>query len=1429
MNQSLQSGQGNSGIENPLHPSGLLRRHFLRLKHQRDRILKQPEGKRKEADVERWEHLLRESYETFQRRERMPHTIEYDPELPITQAKDEIIDLLIHRQVVIICGETGSGKSTQLPKLCLEAGLGKHGWIGHTQPRRIAARSVATRIADELDSSIGGAVGFKVRFNDQTKPESLIKLMTDGVLLAEIQRDRYLDAYDCIIIDEAHERSLNIDLLMAYLQRLLPKRPDLRVVITSATIDAERFSEHFVDAIGPAPIVLVEGRSYPVEVRYRGAIDQRVQQRANDSWVDDTSIMDRFCDGVDELLQEGYGDILAFFPTERDIRDAAKVLRGHLTQRSLVQQIEVLPLYARLTEAEQQRVFQPHKKMRIVLATNVAESSLTVPGIRYVIDTGTARVSRFAAKSKVQRLPIEPIPQASANQRSGRCGRLGPGIAIRLYDEQDYLSRPPFATPEIRRSDLASTIIHTKSLGIDDFESLPWLDPPRPDAVREGMNVLQELGAIDAEERLTTIGRKLARWPVDPRVGRMILEAEKNGCLNEMLIIAAAIETQDPRMRPPEKSAAADEAHLKFKDPQSDFLAYLRIWEFYQSLREQLGRSRLAKAMQENFLSMVKLREWADVHRQLLEQCKESKIAIPKKVLELPPLETEERKPSSLPRGLMAPRGPGVSPGASHRGLGVSPKVAKSISGETPEPRLNQQPPTNQQYPKGYDSLHLSLLAGLLPGIATIEDTGKYRGAHNLEMTLWPGSGIRTTKPKWILSAERIETTQRYARTAARIEQEWIERVATHLIKYSYEEAHFSRKQGKALVMRKGTLFGLPVSPRIAVPLAPLNPTLARTLLIEFGLAGGELVSRAKFWQHNQQLMEEVRSLADRTRRRDLIIDPQTLVDFYEARIPQSVVDRSSLETWDRSLQPQGKAKEGGRKAENAKSQLPSPYLTWDDIIIPVDRREVDQHFPERLSLGVTELDLKYRYEPGHDSDGVSVAIPTSVLHQIHAERLEWLVPGLLEEKLVCLIKSLPKRLRRQLVPVPDNAKRLMPQVLEMFRNDQPFWKGLCDVLTQDLHEVVKREDFDLNSLPQHLRMRIEVLDDSGKVQQAGRDLAEIQGTHKDAVSHAVHHNSPKTSYDWTREKLETWDIDELPRSVIEMRGGVRVEMYPTLLSDGEKTRTTTVDHPLMAEQLLRVNWIRLLHRIERKEIRSHLQHMPQFNSCSLWLSDRLPGDKLREWLGDLMARLAFLDVKWHAESLEPAPRTKVEFEIARIKRIERLSMAASEIGRWLPKLAEANHKVRGLLERAPGNWKGSTEQIREQLLALWAPGNVWNAPWCVLKEFPRYLQSLAIRIDKLKSTGSAKDLALEGTARKFWDDYRTRWEKTQPSAATLESVKIDGKESLGGGSLYPTGKLSEYRWCIEELRVSIHSQNLGTRISISPKRLEKMQSELSM
>ncbi len=1381
-----------------LQTNEVLRRHYFRLRSQRQRIDRQPNGSRKDADLNRWNSAAKQAREQFAARNASKVTLHYDAELPITAYRDKIIDLLIHRQVLVLCGETGSGKSTQLPKFCLEAGLGKFGWIGHTQPRRIAARSISHRLAEELETKGGDVVGYKVRFNDQTQPTSLIKLMTDGVLLAEIQRDPFLDAYDCIILDEAHERSLNIDLLMAYLQQLLPSRPDLRVVITSATIDAEQYANHFTDAIGAAPIVMVEGRNFPVELRYRGAMSVRESQVNTD--YDFDSMTQRFCDAIDELLGEGRGDILSFFATERDIRDAAKQLRGHLTQRGQHNAIEVLPLYARLTEAEQQRVFQPHSNQRIILATNVAESSLTVPGIRYVIDTGTARISRFAAKSKVQRLPIEPISQASANQRSGRCGRLGPGIAIRLYDESDYLSRAAFATPEIRRSDLASTIVHIKSLGIDEIESLPWLDTPRPEAVREGMNVLRELSAIDEAGHLTEIGRKIARWPVDPRVGRILIEAERNGCLNDALIIAAAIETQDPRVRPPEKASAADEAHFKFRDPNSDFLSYLRIWDFYHKLREELGRSRLEKACRDSFLSLVRLREWADVHRQLLEQCKELNLAIGKRKLILTDLPENTEEVVSRHKQRFLP-------------------LAQQQMPQAPQP---------SGLPDGYEALHRALLSGLLSSVAMLEDTGKYKGANNLEVNIWPGSGLKQSRSKWIVAGEFIETTQRYARVVAKIEVEWIEQLAHHLIKYSFDEPHFSKKQGSALVMRRGTLYGMLVSPRLAVSLAAIDPVLARKILIEQGLAEDQFVSRARFWQHNQAFLETVKELGDKTRRRDLVVDPYVLTDFYQARIPEFVVDRVTLEKWDRTIQPPKTQSKPTSASDIAgkKVQTPNvtPYMNWDDIVVDIDRDEIQERFPSKFEMGVSQLPVKYLYEPGDQADGVSLIVPQAILHQLHNERLEWLVPGLLEEKLTCLIKSLPKRLRRQLVPVPDTVKQLLPKIVERESQQAPFWKSICEVLSGFLGEKVNQSDFDLRGLPEHLRMRVELVDEKGVVVQSSRDLMELQQTQRASTvdSLPVATSGKPVTYEWTRTSMDTWDIELLPKSVVELRGGVRLNMYPTLIVNNEKIATGLVDHEAFADQLFRQGMTSLFSKIERREVRSQIQFLPQWTKSSLWLSDRYAGDRLRDLVGDLTTRLAFIDTAWASEQMLPVFRTKVEFEICRIKRIERIAGAAAEIGRWLPKFAEANHRVRSLLEKTPTTWSENVRSIREQLTALFHESLSYHVPWCYVREIPRYLQAIAVRLDRLKSVGPIKDLAADATASIYWKDCVARLASIQPSPTTMQS--------LPGGTTYrlePTGLLLEYRWLIEELRVSVYAQQLGTRVSVSPKRLDKIREQL--
>lgn len=1340
----------------PLDEQRLLRHDATRLLRQWSKF-RRVHPDRLQEDQRRWHAALESAYARFEKRLEVPYRIEYDPDLPIYNHREEILELLANRQTMIVCGETGSGKSTQLPKLCLQAGLFRRGWIGHTQPRRLAARSIANRLAEELDTQLGAVVGYKIRFQDHTQESSLVKLMTDGILLAEIQRDPLLEAYDCIIVDEAHERSIQIDMLMAYLADLVHKRPELRLIITSATIDAQRFSEHFCDALGPAPILSIQGRSFPVEIRYRG-VQSFADSPANDS---DQAQLDRLCNAVDELFSEGRGDVLAFFPTERDIRDASKRLRGHLTHRGMNDSVDLLPLYARLTETEQQRIFQPHRKPRIVLATNVAESSLTVPGIRYVIDTGTARVSRYAPRSRVQRLPIEPICQASANQRSGRCGRLGPGIAIRLYDESDYLSRSGFAQPEIMRCDLAATILHAKSLGIEDIESLAWLDPPRPESIREGLQTLREIEAIDDAGNLTKLGRTLSTWPVSPRIGRMLLAANENGCLHEMLIIASALETQDPRVRPPEFQQAADAAHQRFRDPQSDFLTLLRLWDFYQSLREKLGRSRLEKACRESFLSLVRLREWGDVHRQLMEQCRQAGLNIAARKFE--PFDPSKTEESVQPR---------------------------------------------ERFSDGYSQLHQAILAGLPSGVAMLDDKGRYRGASNMELLLWPGSCLKGTNPKWIVCSEIVETHDRFARTAARIDPVWIEKVLKHCLKFAYDEPHFSRKHGSAMVMRRGTLMGLPAVNRHPVALAPLDPKLARDLLIEHGLAEMQLESRARFWTHNCKFLDEVQRLGDKTRRRDCVVDSFALLAYYRGCIPDSVVDRITLEQWDKSL-----------KDSNA-----APFLSYQALELELDPKATLKQFPDQLEIGQTSrLPLSYRFEPGAQNDGVTVEVPQTFVDQLHQEKLEWLVPGLLEEKLAALLKSLPKRLRRQLVPIPDTVKILLPKMLEAAAKSEPFWKSFCELCSKTLSEPVQKSDFDTESLPEHLRFRIELKDTQGKNLLVTRDLEAIQlkMQNQTQIDDKVVQGSPSNpaNYPWQRSAMQQWDIPTLPSQVIELVGGVRMQRYPSLSWKDSKATTIVYDHPQLAEQQLRECVIRLLTANQRREIKGQIQYMPKWTQCGLWLSDRFDAQSLTDFVSFLLARLALVETNWQTDAgdFQAVPRTLIDWEARRAGAVQKIAMAAAEVSRWLQKFAEAYYQVRKQKEAMPKPLWQQASAIHQQLDALTDPMHAFHTPWVYIKDLPRFLSALALRLEKLRLSGLQKDQALDAGPAKAADDYASRISKLESQLAFARHNR----------KWYPQGLLLEYRWMIEEYRVSVHAQKLGTRVSVSPKRIEKIQQQL--
>jgi ATP-dependent helicase HrpA len=906
---------------------------------------------------------------------------------------------------------------------------------------------------------------------------------------------------------------------------------------------------------------------------------------------------------------------------------------------------------------------------------------------------------------------------------------------------------------------LAATILHSKSLGVDDIESLPWLDPPRPETVREGNQTLMEIGALDERGELTSVGRLLARWPVSPRIGRMLLAAHENGCLHEMLIIASALESQDPRVRPPEQAQAADAAHEKFKDSNSDFLSLIKVWDFYHHLKEQLGRSRLERACRDQFLSLPRLREWSDVHRQLSDLCRDAKFHIP------------------------------------HRRLAFS--------------KFEQVDAPEKSQPDGYDAIHLSILSGLLSGVAMWDDTGRYRGASNMELQIWPGSALKGTKAKWIVGAELVETTQRYARTVARIDSRWIERVGGHCLRYSYDSPHFSRNQGSAMVMRRGTLFGLPAVPRVAVPLAPLEPKLARSLLIEHGLAERQLVSRARFWQHNERFLKELQEIGDRTRRRDCVVDPFVLLEFYRNCVPEHVVDRVTLEQWDRSLP----------RLPTGATVLGPPFLTWDAIAAPIDHDEVLREFPDKLDLGVTKLPLQYRFDPGNEADGITVQVPDQVVDQLHQEKMEWLVPGLLEEKLTALLKSLPKRLRRQFVPIPDTVKQLLPVMRQSESQSEPFWKSLCQWCSQQLGEVVRREDFDVATLPPHLQFRIELMDASGKPKSASRDLEAVQQLATPQAPSPLASKQSSSNYAWQRDSMQRWDIESLPVSIVETIGGIRMERYPTLQFANGKISTCIVDHPHLAEQMLREQWVRLVASIERRELRSQIAFLPNWNASCLWMAHRWSSNQWTEWVTHLMARLALVEADWSRgrESFAPSIRKQIDYEAIAVRRIEQIGLAASELGRWVPKVAQAYHEFRKIRETMPTSLATSLAIIDSQLAELLDDAHPFHTPWVFLRELPRYMNAMATRLEKLKSIGQSKDQELDRDAQNAWKDYSARLQ-------TLHQKLSKPNRPM---RWHPSDKLLEYRWMIEELRVSVHAQKLGTRVSVSPKRLEKIREQL--
>ncbi|GGK90445.1 ATP-dependent helicase [Sphaerisporangium melleum] len=1229
------------------------------------------------------------------RRALMPE-ITYPENLPVSARRDDILAALRDHQVVIVAGETGSGKTTQIPKICLELGRGVKGQIGHTQPRRIAARTVAERIAEELSVPMGGAVGYKVRFTDHSGDDTLVKLMTDGILLAEMQRDRLLSRYDTLIIDEAHERSLNIDFILGYLKQLLPKRPDLKVIITSATIDPERFSRHF----GDAPIVEVSGRTYPVEVRYRPIQDEQEDQAQ------------AIVDAVDELCQEGPGDILVFLSGEREIRDTAEALKGRPE--------EVLPLYARLSAGEQHRVFQQHRGRRIVLATNVAETSLTVPGIKYVVDPGFARISRYSHRLKVQRLPIEPISQASANQRKGRCGRTSDGVCIRLYSEEDFLGRPEFTDPEILRTNLASVILQMTTLGLGDISAFPFVEPPDQRQVKDGVNLLQELGAFDEQRKLTPIGSKLAQLPIDPRLARMVLAADGNGCATEVMVIAAAMSIQDPRERPADKQAQADQKHARFADKESDFLSYLNLWDHLREQQRELSSGQFRRMCKADFLNYLRVREWQDIFSQLRQVA---------------------------------------------RGLGIT----------LDEDRADRADPY---------LVHVSLLAGMLSHIGVLDvveksDRGdaaprrrparEYIGARGARFAIFPGSALARKNPRWVMAGELVETSRLWARVVAKIEPEWIEPLARHLVKRTYSEPHWEKNQAAVMAYEKVTLYGVPVVVDRKVNYARVDPELSRELFIRHALVEGDWESHHRFLQDNRRLLSEVEELENRARRRDIMVDDETLFDFYDKRVPESVVSGAHFDSW-------------WKRKRQDEPQL----LTFSaDMLINqnADAADLQQAYPDVWRQDGRRMRLSYQFEPGADADGVTVHIPLQVLNQVEDDGFDWQIPGLREELVTELIRSLPKVVRRNFVPAPNYAKAVLERVT-------PGSEPLVEAVARELFALtgvrVPAEAFDPQRLPDHLRVTYRVVDERKRAVAEDKDLDAL----KRRLAPRLRETLSRAGESIERTGLRAWTFGELPK-VFEHG---RVKGYPALVDQGSSVAIRVFETE--AEQrasmwagmrrlvLLNVNSpAKAILRGLSTQQKLALSHSPHrdaadlFEDCVTCAADAL----IAEAGGPAWDAAAFTRVHDHVRAELHDTTAEV------VARVERVLVV------W--------QKARAVLG-AMKDPQDVIEEIDEHLSSLVFPGFVTATGLRRLPDLQRYLRAVERRLEKLPD-----------------DPYRDR-----ELMLKLDEVRVAYEDAVDG---LPPARRSEQavidiRWMLEELRVSYFAQTLGTPYPVSDKRVRK-------
>jgi ATP-dependent helicase HrpA len=1215
--------------------------------------------------------------------------------LPVSARRAEIAQAIRDHQVVIVCGETGSGKTTQLPKICLDIGRGVAGQIGHTQPRRIAARATAARIARELDSDLGTLVGYKIRFTDRTRPSSYVKVMTDGILLAETQGDPELAQYDTLIIDEAHERSLNIDFLLGYLRQLLPRRPDLRLVVTSATLDAERFARHF----GGAPVIEVSGRLYPVEVRYRPVVPDPSGE---------ADLEQAIVDAVDEAARTGPGDVLVFLPGEREIREVAEALRKH-APRVRAEPREILPLYARLAAHEQERVFQPHSGRRIVLATNVAETSLTVPGIRYVVDPGLARVKRYSYRAKVEQLQVERISRAAAAQRAGRCGRVAAGVCFRLYDEEDFARRPAFTDPEILRSSLASVILRMRALGLPAVEAFPFVDPPSPRAIADGYALLQELGAVDGERELTAVGRVLAKLPVDPRIGRMVLAAKEEGSLAEVLVIAAALAVQDPRERPAERAQAADAAQLRFADERSDFLGYLRLWRFFEEALRHHSQRRLRELCREHFLAFNRMREWRDVHAQLAELVGE---------------------------------------------LGWKPGPMADDAGQ-------------------YARVHRALLAGLLGNVGIRTEDGSYQGARGIKFWVHPGSALARKAPRWVAAAELVETTRLFARGVAAIEPEWLERVGAHLLKRSHTDPHWEKKAARVVALERGTLYGLPVYAGRRVHYGPLDPEEARRIFIRQALVEGDWDSRAPFFVHNQRLVREIEKLEHKSRRPDVLVDDELIFAFYDSLVPATVHNGAAFDAWRAA-------------AEEANPRL--LFLEREALMRHEAAGITSELFPTSLEMAGRIFALDYLHDPGGARDGVTLTVPLVALNQVSATRCEWLVPGLLADKVQRLAKSLPQKLRHRLGPLPDFAREFLGAVTP---GDAPLVAALARFARAARQIEIPLEAFRPETLPAHLLMNFRIVDEHGRQLAMGRNLAELRGELGAAAGERFAALAGSRA---AATGLTAWTFGALEPFVEVRRGGQTLIGYPALVDRGAAVDLEVFDDEGKATAAHRVG-LRRLFMLQLKEQARYIERQLS-GLAAMTLKFAAIGDA--DSLGAQLAAAAFD----RACMAEPLPRDAGEFAQRRDEARPRIGLIAQEIARLVGQiLAEREGLVRKL--QAAKAFPEAVRDVEAQLARLLARDFVAATPWERLQHFPRYLRAASLRLDKLRS-----DPARDARAMRELGALESRLQR--------EAGRADR-----AGARDP--QLEQFRWLLEELRVQLFAQELRTAVPVSVKRLEKM------